>query len=862
MWQLLRLQHRRQTMTSDVQDFLLKMKYSGLNPEIFAPLVDGKIHRFRDAGYDKPGKKNGWYVLHNIGSCISGAFGHWKTGLNENFSSKQFQTLTPAEQAAYKAKMETIRTQVAKEESNMRGECRAKAAKLWADAPLAKSDNHLYLMEKNVPAFGIKQTGDLLLIPLWDEDGTLHGLQKIGPNGEKCFMTGASVVGHYYFIGEPEGTILIAEGYATGATLHLITGHAVVCAFNAGNLKPVAEVMRRKYPEATIIVCADDDYSTKGNPGVTKATEAAQAINCLLAIPDFPPTRRPQDTDFNDLASLIGTEAVQGCISSAKQPHKEPANQSNCGTVTKTGSLWDAAKEFFPLVEFPWEVLPNSLAGSLKQLARSHATSAAALPGAAMAILSSVLGRTIEVSPKSSWVEPLIFWFGDIRPSGQGKTPAAQALCSVLYAAQERADDEYKTQFDEWAVLPKKEQGPPPVRARGYFATDLTLEGLRNDLSGHGGTICILDELSTFINCQNQYRGGKGADREAWLKLWDGKPARIMRAAGALYIRGSRVNIFGGIQPRVWREVFGGNKSLYIEDGTIYRFLPVFEGEQFHLLTDESWSEENKNVWENILTCAMQWADEYALQDGWEPLRLCFDDTARSFFIDWINSVSSYQREMPEQLRGFFPKLKTHVVRLAGLLHGMAAFDAGTPPDTYLSEQDVVLSVKCALFYMGHIVEALRHLLDAAAPASIQITEQGKLIAGVLRKISAQQDNGRLAIGYIADQFNKLFPERQIKARSMGAMLRALGLTIPDTRHNANGRQGVYCLEWNEKTDKLLNQSPEVQQVQRLNKDGVEMPLNVELLSPEVQQPFESEYPLLDFLNITKPSPEQANPCK
>jgi len=831
-------------MTSYIQDFLLNMKNAGLNPEPFAPVVDGKIHRFRDAGYDKPGKKNGWYVLHDAGSCIAGAFGHWKIGLNEKFSSRQCQTFTNAEQAAYKAKMEAVRAQVTDEQNRMHAECRAKAAKLWADAPLAKSDHHNYLLEQNVSAFDIKQVDDLLLIPLRDGDGTLHGLQKIGPNGEKRFMSGTAVVGHYHCIGTPGGTILIAEGYATGATLHEITGHATACAFNAGNLKPVAEVMRRKYPEATIIICADDDYSTMGNPGLTKATEAAQAINCLLAVPDFPATRMQRDTDFNDLARLAGPEAVKGCLSSAKQPHKEPANRSKSGSRTKTGGVWAAAKEFFPQVEFPWEVLPPSLAGSLKQLARSHATSATSLPGAAMAILSSVLGRTIEVSPKSSWVEPLIFWFGDIRPSGQGKTPAAQALCSVLYAAQERADDEYKTQYDAWAALPKKDQGPPPARARGYFVTDLTLEGLRNDLSGHGGTICILDELSTFINSQNQYKGGKGGDREAWLKLFDGKPARITRAAGALSIRGSRVNLFGGVQPRVWREVFGGGKSLYIEDGTIYRFLPVFEGDQFHLLTDESWSEGNRHVWENILTRAMQWADAYSQQDEWEPLRLCFDDTARSFFIDWINSVSSYQREMPEPLRGFFPKLKTYVVRLAGLFHCMAAFDTGIPPDKYLSEQDVVLGVKCALFYMGHIVEALRHLLGAAAPASVQITEEGKHICGVLRKISAQQDNGRLAIGFITDRYNELHPERQIKARGMGAMLRALGLTIPVTRHNANGRQGAYCLEWDEKTDKLLNQSPDVQEVQQLNKDGGGMHLNVEMPSPEVQQPSELEYHL------------------
>ncbi len=44
-------------------------------------LADGHIHRFHVEG-DKPGDKNGWYVLYED-AVSAGAFGSWKTGFKE-----------------------------------------------------------------------------------------------------------------------------------------------------------------------------------------------------------------------------------------------------------------------------------------------------------------------------------------------------------------------------------------------------------------------------------------------------------------------------------------------------------------------------------------------------------------------------------------------------------------------------------------------------------------------------------------------------------------------------------------------------------------------------------------------------------
>ena len=81
--------------------------------------------------------------------------------------------------------------------------------------------------------------------------------------------------------------MLLCEGFATGATLHQATGHATAACFSAGNLLSVAKVLRGKFPELRLVLCADNDAHTPGNPGLTKAREAARAVGGLLAFPRF-----------------------------------------------------------------------------------------------------------------------------------------------------------------------------------------------------------------------------------------------------------------------------------------------------------------------------------------------------------------------------------------------------------------------------------------------------------------------------------------------------------------------------------------------------------------------------------------------
>ena len=259
------------------------MADAGLHPHKPIDIAaNGKVVRFRLEG-DKAGSKNGWAVL-NSGDGFFGAFGSWKSGASHTWHETTAKPQTPAERAAMAQRIAALRQAQALEQQAVHADTSTKAKRLWATARPA-NDSHQYLRRKEVNAYGIRQLRDTLLVPLRDVSGVLWSLQFISPDGTKRFLTGGKVSGCYCPIGKPVERILLAEGLATGSTLHQATKAAVAVCFSAGNLLAVARAMREKFPHLKIILCADNDSSTPGNPGLTKATEAARAVGGFLAVP-------------------------------------------------------------------------------------------------------------------------------------------------------------------------------------------------------------------------------------------------------------------------------------------------------------------------------------------------------------------------------------------------------------------------------------------------------------------------------------------------------------------------------------------------------------------------------------------------
>jgi hypothetical protein len=138
---------------------------------------------------------------------------------------------------------------------------------IWNDCTGAHPD-HPYLRRKGIQPHGARVTGDgRLVVPLYQPDGSISSVQYIDPEGGKLYHAGAQTGGCSWMIGtlDEPGTVYIAEGFATAATIHEATRRPVVVAYSASNLVPVTGQLRDRHgPMLDLVIVADHDASGVG----------------------------------------------------------------------------------------------------------------------------------------------------------------------------------------------------------------------------------------------------------------------------------------------------------------------------------------------------------------------------------------------------------------------------------------------------------------------------------------------------------------------------------------------------------------------------------------------------------------------
>lgn len=287
----------------------------GLTFKIFP--TDGEFH-IVDVIDGKKNNAAGRIKLFTDGK--GGVAHNWKTGQQQSFflNGNNSTGYTSPEE------LERIKREQQKRaiEQKRRYDSTAVDALIMWQALKPSPPDHPYLVKKQIKPYSARITSwvrwiadeqgqrkkltieNTLILPLCTAAGEVRSLQAIFPethpllNRGKDFLPGGQLAGLFWWIGARTETVLICEGFATAATLHEESGYRVYMAFTAGNLMAVGRIVREKSPNAQIIFCADNDTNTAGNPGLTKASAAAQAIGAGLAVP-------PIAGDFNDYAIFL-----------------------------------------------------------------------------------------------------------------------------------------------------------------------------------------------------------------------------------------------------------------------------------------------------------------------------------------------------------------------------------------------------------------------------------------------------------------------------------------------------------------------------------------------------------------------------
>lgn len=281
-----------------ISDFLAFMRAEGVVPTdsgaFSHDVTCGDVIRF-DCEGERRGSKNGWAKLY-LDERPAGAFGNWKHGINRRWSSGTANELTPDERQSIRREWEekkAEREQIRLEAQHGAGR---DAAHIWSTSAPATADNP-YVARKRIDPTNLRQNGDELLIPMFDDEGRLWNIQRIFPDGKKLFLKEGRIDGLFAIIGDFTGATeaVIGEGYATLDSIHQATSLPCIVAFNTSNLPKVARIWAARRSDLNFIIFADDDEATAQklmaeqgrykNPGKAAAEAVATEIGAKVAYP-------------------------------------------------------------------------------------------------------------------------------------------------------------------------------------------------------------------------------------------------------------------------------------------------------------------------------------------------------------------------------------------------------------------------------------------------------------------------------------------------------------------------------------------------------------------------------------------------
>ncbi|MEP4030884.1 DUF5710 domain-containing protein [Roseibium polysiphoniae] len=288
------------------------------------PVMDGKWHRIGLAGDGK--EQNASYRAF-LDGVPNGQFKNFKGD-----EILKWQGTGPELSAPQKQKMIAEAAQTREVREKERADEQQAAAKrafgIWANLKTwATPDNCPYLGRKQVRGFGVKLTDDgRMVVPLRDDANRIWSLQFVGD--DKNYLKQGRKEGLFHTIDPnkqleksrdagPKLTVIVGEGYATGADVHAATNLPTVIAFDGDNLVSTAKAIRAKYLQANILIAADDDHHLPlkspplPNKGLKCAQRAAEAVGGKVLAPSFTPEEKKRGlTDWNDLKQARGQDGL------------------------------------------------------------------------------------------------------------------------------------------------------------------------------------------------------------------------------------------------------------------------------------------------------------------------------------------------------------------------------------------------------------------------------------------------------------------------------------------------------------------------------------------------------------------------
>lgn len=513
-----------------------------------------------------------------------------------------------------------------------------------------------------------------LLIPVRDEKGRIVALKLRRPDSEApkyVYISGGedglscgSPLHHAGSLGPNDRVkLLITEGELKADVCDEfgIEGRYVIGAPGVAQWRKA--VLYAATVRATDVVVAFDWSDVKSNGAVFSATRdcvndlrgigcdvglatwaaCQKGIDDLLIAGDMPVIIRGADLDalLNELTKNFSGLAPSG----PDVPQDEPEKQR---------------------LPFPTWAFPSVVRDFVEAVAANIQCPVDFPAMGCLVVAGAMAGSSRRLRVKKGWSEQPAMYAAMVALPGSRKTPALEVVMRPVFDLQTAAERDYRASDEKFPL-------------RHYFATDITVEGVAKRLKeSHHGVLIFRDEISGWVKSQDQYRGGKGADREFYLSAWSGSVVKKDRAASdTIYVPYPFLTVLGGIQPEMLGEM---QEKKGRNDGFLDRLLWCMPyDEELPDWSDDEISEQLTQTWADLVArlASLSFVDEHDKdaidpRDG-SPLVVPFTAAAQTEWINWFNTNRAELRDQdfPRALRGPWLKFEAYTARFALVLNLM-----------------------------------------------------------------------------------------------------------------------------------------------------------------------------------------------
>lgn len=335
------------------------------------------------------------------------------------------------------------------------------------------------------------------------------------------------------------------------------------------------------------------------------------------------------------------------------------------------------------------DIFPKQIADALVALSEHLPYDAISITVTFLTALAGMLrlGTFVEGNAATGYKVPINLYTSIVAGSGRKKTPllnifAKQPAADVLLKVARENDNAYRA----WAINPAKkdEKLPKPIpldlKISDYTSEALVITLGKSDEMGRS-ILVSRDEINGLFSSMNQYKGGRGADEQQLLEIYDGGDFRSLRIGDtSRSFERCSVNILGAVQPEILNDLLSGGDAsgkwarfIFVPIPDMTKPLPINIAPEMQSGIDCA-SKLLKDIFSNVYELG---ANIYKL-----------DAESLELFVEYEHGrqVAALQAKVSAQA-SLYGKSAGKLLRFAGILHILWRYEAGGRVATFISSE-------------------------------------------------------------------------------------------------------------------------------------------------------------------------------